>query len=408
MQNIKQAVILSAGKSSRFTPFGEVGHKAEISLFGKPILYWTLDSLVKLNFSKVVVVVGKDHQHLQWLLENYPKKFQSLQVVIQEKPQGQADALLSAKHLLDEQFIMIDSNQCELEHYLPTILEQKTKIVLAVNPTDQPQLYGVVRVDNHHATAVIEKPFTTEKNLQRIIGIYLLSKDFVDLMSQKSPAEYLLEESLDEYVKDHEVAVAEFQSATPSLKYPWHLFDFKDLLFKKIVFNKSSSAQIANTAQIRGDVFIGNEAIIGDFAVVEGPAYIGNRAVVGRYSVLRAGSVLESEAEIQSYADCNNSILLKGAHLHSGFIGNSILGENVRIGAGFVSANRRLDRAPIQALVKDQKIDTGTTRLGVIIGHRSKLGVQVATMPNVIIGNDVIIGPAQVIKHNVSSGTKIL
>ncbi len=408
MKQLNQAIVLAAGKSSRFVPFGEKGHKAELSLLGKPIIYWTLDNLIKLNFEKVIVVVGKDNQHLQWLLENYPKKFNSLQVVIQDQPRGQADAILSAKHLLDEQFLMIDANQCELGQYLPQMVQQDTNVVLAVTPTNQPQLYGVVRIKDGYATAIIEKPFTTEKNLQRIIGIYLFSREFVEFMSQRKLTEYLLEESLDKYVQDYNVAAVTFQQGTPSLKYPWHLFQLRDALFKKLNFSRAESAKIAPTAQIRGQVFIGEEAIVGDFAVIEGPAYIGSEAIVGRYCVLRNGGVLEDGAQLQSYVDCNNTIMFSGAHLHSGFIGNSIVGENVRIGAGFTTANRRLDRAEIQAYVNDKKVDTGTARLGAIIGHKTKIGIQVATMPNVIIGNDVIIGPGQIVKHNLDSHTKIL
>lgn len=70
-------------------------------------------------------------------------------------------------------------------------------------------------------------------------------------------------------------------------------------------------------------------------------------------------------------------------------------------GRGFIVANKRLDRANIKVLVKKEKIDSEINNLGVMIGDKSSLGINVSSMPGSIIGPESLIYPRQII-----SGTK--
>jgi bifunctional UDP-N-acetylglucosamine pyrophosphorylase/glucosamine-1-phosphate N-acetyltransferase len=101
--------------------------------------------------------------------------------------------------------------------------------------------------------------------------------------------------------------------------------------------------------------------------------------------------------------EVKNSLIGGSTKTHSGFIGDSIIGENARIGAIFGSANVRLDRTNVKSVVKGEKVDTGNRSLGVIIGENTVVGERATTMPGVIIGNNVRIGPSTTVMQNVDS-----
>jgi bifunctional UDP-N-acetylglucosamine pyrophosphorylase/glucosamine-1-phosphate N-acetyltransferase len=92
---------------------------------------------------------------------------------------------------------------------------------------------------------------------------------------------------------------------------------------------------------------------------------------------------------------------VKGAHIHSGFIGDSVIGQDCRIGANFITGNRRLDRSEIYAYVQGRKVNTSKTYLGAIIGHQTKMGINTSTSPNVIINNQTIVAPNSYIDSNI-------
>ncbi len=398
----KQILLLAAGKSSRFFPYNEDAHKSQINICGQPIIYWTLDGLKNKGIKEVIVVINQDNQSLYKLLSDYQADYQ-LKIAYQQKPLGQADAILCARHELKQRFLLIDHSQVDVSKHFDDLLSIQSEIVLGVKPTHHPEKYGIVTVNKDNlVTSVVEKPNYKIDNPYRIFGYWVLTREFVDYMAKLEKKEYLLETCLNDYAQEKKVKPYLYEAKTPTNKYAWDLLSLKNFILPLIKPHISQNAIISDTAIIKGDVFIDDEALIGDYAIIEGPAYIGKKAVVGRYCVVRKRSVLEEGAQIQSYGDINDSILMKDSHIHSGFVGNSIIGEHCRIGADFVTANRRQDREEIFCYVKGKKVNTKTTRLGTIIGHNAKIGIRVSTMPNVIIKNNAIIDAGAMVKRNIT------
>jgi len=109
--------------------------------------------------------------------------------------------------------------------------------------------------------------------------------------------------------------------------------------------------------------------------------------------------VLEEGAEIQSHTEVAHSYLSQNCHIHSGFIGNSIIGQNCRIGANFITANRRLDRGTIKFLIKDKLINTNQSYFGSLIGNNVKIGIHCGTNPGVIIPGGTHILPNTIVSY---------
>ena len=157
--------------------------------------------------------------------------------------------------------------------------------------------------------------------------------------------------------------------------------------------------------QITGKVIIGKNVKIGINTVINGPCYIGDNVIIGANNVLRGPLDLESGVTTGAFTEIKNCLIGKDTHIHSGYFGDSIVGENCRIGAGFTSANRRINRDNIFSSVKGQATDTKLTSFGCVIGSGSRLGVNVSTMPGVFIGRNAVIGPGTIVKENVEDNT---
>lgn len=399
-----QVVILAAGVSKRMAPFNQSANKPQMELMGKPVLSWTLEALKTAGLKHITIVVNPGMTFGEAYWQYWQGQFDQLDLAVQEVANGQAGGLVAALDKLDDNFYVVNATNCLADVLLPNLTALDSELALLSIQTDQGWLYGTVIFDP--ATGLVseikEKSPDLTQPAYRIVGGYRLSKAFVSELATKPLTDTALEELLAIWAKQARVKAAVITEVSPTIKYPWHLLDFKEYLWSKLSYEIDPTAIIAPTAVIKGQVFIGAGAIIGDFAIIEGPAYIGAKAVVGQFCIVRKGSILETGAQIQRYGDVANSILMAGAHVHSGFVGDSLIGQNSTIGAGFITANRRMDRGEISAFIAGKKVKTGRTSLGAMIGPDCKIGIQVGTMPNVIVMAGSVVNPGTIVKQNIS------
>jgi bifunctional UDP-N-acetylglucosamine pyrophosphorylase/glucosamine-1-phosphate N-acetyltransferase len=210
-------------------------------------------------------------------------------------------------------------------------------------------------------------------------------------------------DALNLYIKEKNTQLVLLDKELPTLKYPWHLFEILKLMFESENFKEhiSSSATIGKNVVINGKVYIGENVKIGENSVINGLCYIGDNCEIGINNVLRGSVNLEKDVKTGAFCEIKNTIIQEGTHLHSGYFGDSIIGKNCRFGAGFITANRRLDRGNIKTAVKGKKIDTGLTYFGTVVGDNTCFGINCGTMPGVLIGSNSIVGPGSVIFNNI-------
>lgn len=402
-----QAVILAAGKSSRFYPFSSFGHKSMLPLFGKPLLQHTLESLKKAKFNKVVIVVGKDSDIPQ-KIENVPGLVISF--VVQEEKLGMGHALSQAEHLLDETFFLLSAYHMDVDDFAHDMQKKqkdhKQVILLAKEDTNL-EKYGVLHVENDRVISVTEKPEEIDGKRLRLIGIYLLNKTFLQTLNNLPVEEYHFEKALDEYARSGNISFVKTDLPLVTLKHSWDILTVKDYLLSKIKKTISSKAHISKSAIIQGEVIISDNVIILEGACIKGPCFLGENVVVGNNAILRNGVIAEENVVIGATMEVKNSVLMKNVTTHTGFIGDSVIGSYSRLAAGFCSANVRFDRGEISTLVSDLLVNTHRTHVGVIIGEHVDTGINVATMPGVMIGNHATIGPGTMVMENVEDSMRM-
>lgn len=132
---------------------------------------------------------------------------------------------------------------------------------------------------------------------------------------------------------------------------------------------------------------------IGEGTIVEAGAYIRGPCVIGknchiRHSAYIRGNVLIGDNCIVGHTtELKSAILLNHARAaHFAFVGDSILGNDVNLGAGVKCANLRLDNQPVSVPFKDSLLSTGMRKFGAIIGDQVQLGCNVVVNPGTLIG----------------------
>jgi bifunctional UDP-N-acetylglucosamine pyrophosphorylase/glucosamine-1-phosphate N-acetyltransferase len=239
-----------------------------------------------------------------------------------------------------------------------------------------------------------------------VIGIYLLNKLFIENLKQTPKDHYSFEKSISSFAKKADIRFTVTALENVSLKYPWEILSLKDHLLKNLKKYTARSARIASSAQIFGEVYVDEGAKIMENATVKGPCYIGKNAYVGNNAILRQGVDLEENSVIGANMEFKNTLMMENSKVHSGFIGDSVIGKNCRIGAGFNTANVRLDRMSVKVTVKNEKIDTGLKSLGVLVGDGSVIGIKSSSMPGKIIGKRVAVGSNTCVSKNIADDSK--
>ena len=159
-------------------------------------------------------------------------------------------------------------------------------------------------------------------------------------------------------------------------------------------------SQISILAELNENgVFIHPEAIIGDFVEIEGPSYVGPEAEIRHGAFLRKGSWICQGALVGHSSEIKNSVLLPGSKApHFNYVGDSVLGFGVNLGAGVKISNVRNDRRGIITTLGDgTRTDTGLMKMGALIGDGSQLGCNVVTNPGCIIFPYSFIGPNETV-----------
>lgn len=144
-------------------------------------------------------------------------------------------------------------------------------------------------------------------------------------------------------------------------------------------------------------VFIGEGTIIEPGACILGPAWIGAGCQIRHGAYIRENAIIGDGVVVGNSTEIKNSVLFNGVQVpHYNYIGDSVLGAKVHLGAGVILSNFRLDGAAIMVRVAHEKFSTGLRKFGAIIGDGAEIGCHSVLNPGSIIGRQGRIYPATV------------
>jgi UDP-N-acetylglucosamine diphosphorylase / glucose-1-phosphate thymidylyltransferase / UDP-N-acetylgalactosamine diphosphorylase / glucosamine-1-phosphate N-acetyltransferase / galactosamine-1-phosphate N-acetyltransferase len=128
---------------------------------------------------------------------------------------------------------------------------------------------------------------------------------------------------------------------------------------------------------------------------VQGPAIISKNAFIGHGALVRANTIIGSECVVGHCTEIKSCILFpRSRAAHFNFIGDSIIGTGVILGAGTIISNREFQNTDnVIVNIDGNELHTGLRKLGAIIGDNVMTGSHSVLSPGSLVGPDSIIFP---------------
>ncbi len=144
-------------------------------------------------------------------------------------------------------------------------------------------------------------------------------------------------------------------------------------------------------------------------AVIEGPVHIGRGVVIRPGAYLRGGVWIGDGCVVGASTELKRAILLDGAKApHLNYVGDSVLGQGVNLGAGTILSNFRHDGREIRLRTDSETLETGRRKFGSILGDGVLTGCNSVLHPGVIVGSGTQIYPGVQLRNGIYPASKII
>lgn len=394
---IHTVLILAGGDGDRFYP---LQHKMQYKFNGKTVLHHIVESVSELA-EHIVVVANKENQSV---IESDLSAY-SIEFVIQTKNEGgMADAILAAEKLLISDVLILNANDVFDFSHIPQLISETKNSNSPVGfiATHMKNYFpgGYVEFKGDKAVSIVEKPSPEDipsQYVKFVSDYFPEAQSFIEEIKKFTSSDDLYEKGMSALMKKKPATCIKYDGDWSTLKYSWHVLAMQEYFFshhlKKSI---DSSAVIHETATVEGDIFIGKNVKVGAYCKITGPCYIGDNVTIGDHSLVR-NSTIEESSLVGSGCEVARSYLSNGVMLHRNYVGDSVLAEDVSMGAGAVTANYRFDTQTVRTPVKGKLIDSTKNKLGLIAGVGVKIGINVSTYPGVKLSAKTMVLPGEVV-----------
>ncbi len=141
-------------------------------------------------------------------------------------------------------------------------------------------------------------------------------------------------------------------------------------------------------------VVLGPGTVVESGAFLKGPTVVAGRSEVRQGAYLRGDCLVGAGCVVGHTTEVKGSVMLDGAQAgHFAYIGDSILGRRVNLGAGTKLANLKM--VPGTITVRADKVvhETGRRKLGAILGDGTETGCNSVTSPGTLLGPQSMVYP---------------
>lgn len=396
-----KVLLLAAGRSRRVKPIED---KNFLKFFGKTLLEHQLDRLKAVGLRDFLIVGGA---HNLGRLQKLAKAYRARVFEQKNLDQGMAGAILTVEKAVGHKDLLIVSSNDVVEKAAYEALlkasQSEGDSFLLCQKTEEYFPGGYLKLEGElkrsHIIGIVEKPKPGKepsKLVNIVVHLHKKPKDLFEALKKvRTKQDDRYEKALAQLMKKRVFKPILYSGFWQAIKQPWHILNLMQESFRTAKRVIHPRAQIAKTALIKGHVVIERGVKILDYAVVEGPAYIGKNSIIGNHALVRE-SIIGDRCIVGFSTEIARSFIGDDSWFHLNYVGDTVMGDDCRFGAGAVCANFRLDGANIK--------DSGRNKLGPILGSHIRVGVNTSLMPGVRIGSNSMITSGLVIAEDIEPG----
>ena len=140
------------------------------------------------------------------------------------------------------------------------------------------------------------------------------------------------------------------------------------------------------------EIIIGARTVVEPGALIKGPTVLGADTEVRQGAYVRGNCLIGNQCVVGHTTEIKSSIMLDGSKAgHFAYIGDSILGRSVNLGAGTKLANLKMIPGAVMIALNRKYYNTGRRKLGAILGDRTETGCNSVTSPGTLMGPGSIV-----------------
>ena len=183
-------------------------------------------------------------------------------------------------------------------------------------------------------------------------------------------------------------------------QYPWEVLDHIETFIHEIgetlpiedYERRDNNVWIHKSAKIFSSAYLGANIIVGKNAEIRHCSFVRNNAIIGN------GVIVGNSTELK------NVILFDSVEVpHYNYVGDSILGYKVHMGAGSITSNVKADKENVKVHALDGDFDTCRMKVGAMIGDYAEIGCGAVLNPGTVIGKHSNVYPLSNVRGCVSA-----
>jgi len=407
-----QTVILAGGTGKRVFPLAVNKPKPMFKILGKPLIQHVIETLKKAGLKDFIVVIGHNGEQIREYLADGSKLGVNIDYTVQKEALGMANALETAKDLVEDNFFVVNADDI----FESSLIKEMTKqfkegsadIVLSCKPVEETWKFGIIRVEDEKVIDFVEKPpIGQEPSNLAVVGVYMMPKRIFDYYKKIPVSDHQYEDTIQKFIQDKNVVRAvSYDGFFAGYKYPWDLFTINKYLMDTRIKKQTikDDVEISERTQVEGNVWIRRGTRILEGACIRGPCYIGENSFIGNNSLVWNYSSIGNNCVVGFSTEIKHSLIGDDCWFHVDYIGDSIISDNCLFGAGTITANFRFDEKNVKVRIEGKKVDSGTDKLGAIVGDNCKTGINACLSPGVKIGPHSIVGPNVNLQNDLKPG----
>ncbi len=394
-------VIIAAGEGSRMRPLTDTIPKPLLRICGKTIIEHNIEGITELFESIFMIVKYRSDDFRTYFWDSY--QWKSISYIEQWGDiNGTWAAILALEDKLNWEFIVLSWDDLYEKDDIIALMSTPWYATLC-KAVERPSDFGIFVIGSDGKPEnIVEKP--TDISLGNLANIGNHKFDtaiFWDLKKLPlSPrGELEITDLISQYISEMKYSIVEAKGRWITIGYPWDILKADDA----IIWSYSETINmwwiIEDGVIIKGNIYIEEWVILKSGTYIEGNVYFWKWSIVWPHAYIRGNTSIGAMSKIGAFVECKNTYIADHSSIaHLSYIGDSIIGNHVNVGAGSKVANLRHDHKVIRAMSKWVLIDTGRMKLGMIVGDHVRLGANTTIYPGRTLPTSSSTLPGEIIK----------